>query len=80
MKTLIIYDDRGVIYYRATGDYEIPQGLNYLELTIPEGKILQSVDPVTQEPVYIDMPVSDIELLNAKVEYLAMMAGIEMEV
>lgn len=70
MKTLIIYDRRGVIYYRATGDYEIPEGLNYLEIEIPEGKILQSVNPVTKEPVYTDMPASDIDVLTEKINYL----------
>lgn len=67
MKTLIIYDSRGVIYYRGTGDYEIPEGLNYLEIEIPEGKILQSVNPATKEPVYTDMPASELDILQNKV-------------
>lgn len=74
MKTLIIYDTTGQIFSSPiTGSYISPQGqLNYLEIEIPDGKILKSVDTTVTPniPIYEDIPKTDMEKLQEKVEDL----------
>jgi hypothetical protein len=70
MKTLVIYDNTGYIYLQITGCYILPQGgLNYLEVQIPEGKTLKSIDTsvTLNVPVYEDVPVSEIDNLKQQV-------------
>jgi hypothetical protein len=74
METLVIYDDNGTIYSSPiTGGYIEPTGaLHYLEIEIPEGKRLKSVDvSVTPNvPVYEDIPLSETQLLQQQVDSL----------
>ena len=71
MNTLVIYDNTGQIFSSPiTGSYLTPQGgLNYLEVQIPEGKTLKSIDTsVTPNiPVYEDIPVSELDNLKQQV-------------
>lgn len=69
MKTLIIYDDEGYIIQHITGSYRVPVGVPYLETEIPENKMLKfgigvdvSVEP--HEPIFEDIPKSEVELLK----------------
>ncbi|WP_238917268.1 hypothetical protein [Clostridium sp. YIM B02555] len=65
MKTLIIYDNTGTIFSSPiTGSYQKPQGqLNYLEIEIPEGKILKGIDTskIPNVPIFEDIPKTDLE-------------------
>ena len=74
MATLVIYDNTGQIFSSPiTGSYILPQGgLNCLEIEIPEGKILKSIDTsvTPNAPVYEDVPVSEIDSLKQQVEDL----------
>lgn len=67
MKTLIIYDNTGYIYLQMAGTYRVPEGgLNYLEIDIPEGKMLSGID-LTQTPnvaIFEDIPLSDAQKAN----------------
>lgn len=68
---LVIYDNTGTIYFCGTGFPE-PDGLQHMYVEIPEGKYLKCID-TTQEPhqpVFEDMPKSDMELLKERVETL----------
>jgi len=88
MKILAIYDNTGYIF-ATINNYEIPQGgIQYLEIEIPEGKIIKNIDvSVTPNvPVYEDIPKSIIEQANvdiialkaqvADTEYALMMGGL----
>jgi hypothetical protein len=71
MKTLIIYDTTGKIWSNITGNYEVPVGIPFLEVDIPEGKYPVAVDvSVTpNQVIYAEYHKSDelnrIELLEA---------------
>ncbi|CUU47352.1 MULTISPECIES: hypothetical protein [Clostridium] len=75
MKTLVIYDNEGYIYLQLTSENNrIPQGgINYLEVEVPVGKYIKSIDVsiTPNEPIYEDMPKTDIEKLQEQVENLA---------
>lgn len=67
MKTLIIYDNTGYIYLQMTGSYRTPQGgIDYLEVEIPEGKIIKSVDTsaTPNVPIFADIPKTEMQLLQ----------------
>lgn len=73
MKTLIIYDNTGYIYFQMTNGYRVPEGgLDFLEIEIPEGKIVKSVDISVMPNVAIfeDIPKSDIEIATTKITEL----------
>lgn len=74
MKTLVIYDNVGYIYLQLTSDENrIPQGgINYLEVEVPVGKTIKSIDisVAPNEPIYEDMPKSELELLKEQVDNL----------
>lgn len=80
MKTLIIYDNTGKIYYMAAGDYVKPEGLQYIEVEIPADKYVVGVDvenktaifekkPKSQEQINADS-ITDLELALAEVTEL----------
>lgn len=57
--TLIIYDSKGNMLMSQTGDYLKPDGeLKYIEYEVPEGYIVKSVDPETNEPVLEPIPLT----------------------
>ncbi len=67
MKTLIIYDNEGHVVQQITGSYRVPVGIPYLEIEIPEGKHVVAVNVETKEPIFEDIPKSDIEILRNKI-------------
>lgn len=74
MKILILYDNAGYIYLTYSNTYRVPQGgINYLEVEIPEGKRIVSIDTTKTPnmPVFEDIPKTEIELLKEKVNDLA---------
>lgn len=70
MTTLIIYDNNGQIFTQITGDYIKPNGLQHLEVTVAEGKILTGVDVslTPHQAILVDVPKSDTELLREELE------------
>ncbi|MEK4283215.1 hypothetical protein [Ureibacillus sp. FSL K6-0165] len=67
MKTLVIYDSEGSIIQQITGSYRVPVGIPYLEIEVPPGKIVVAVNVETKEPIFEDIPKSDIEILRNKI-------------
>ena len=72
MKTLIIFDNTGRIYYMASGDVVEPKGLPFLLVEIPEGKFVTGVDVSGDEPVAIleDEPKTETQLLKERIAEL----------
>ncbi|MFL0167637.1 hypothetical protein [Candidatus Clostridium helianthi] len=74
MKTLVIYDNTGYIFFQLTSDKNrIPEGgIQYLEDEVPTGKRIVGIDvSVTPNtPIYEDIPKTDMEKLQEKVEDL----------
>lgn len=72
MKTLVIYDTKGVIYFQVQGDVAEPTGIPFMWLEIPETKILKNIDTSKTEhvPVYEDIPKSQVEILTEQVSAL----------
>ena len=78
MKTLLIYDNAGTIYYQQAGYYALPDGLPYIEVEIPAGYYAKSVDTGTKEPVLAEFPKSETDQRLAALEaQLAAMTGAE---
>lgn len=80
MKTLIIYDTDGTIYYQAAGAVTAPQGLPHMWVDIPEGKHLVSIDTSgdAPTPIFEDNPRSDVQLLEDEItelQYLVAQIG-----
>lgn len=72
MKTLIIYDNEGYIISQISGDYRVPVGVPYLEITVPEGKRIVSgigVDTSTtpHKVIFENIPPSEVEVLRMQV-------------
>lgn len=71
MKTLVIYDNSGYIYIQMSGAYIKPQGgINYLEVEIPDGKILKGIDTsvIPNIPIYEDIPITEIDILKQQLK------------
>ena len=78
MKTLLIYDNAGTIYYQQAGYYALPDGLPCIEAEIPAGYYAVSVDTGTKEPVLAEIPKSATDRRLAELEaQLAAMTGAE---
>lgn len=58
MKTLILYDDSGVIWSTMAGS-TIPGHCAVLLTDIPDGKLAERVDLDTGEVILIDIPLTD---------------------
>ncbi|MGX4600236.1 hypothetical protein [Faecalimicrobium sp. JNUCC 81] len=69
-KTLIVYDHDGEVILNISGNYRIPNGLPYLEIKVPDGKYVVSVNVETKEPIYEDIPKSQTEILEDKISIL----------
>lgn len=69
-KTLIIYDLGGMVIDQKNGFYKVPIGIPYIEVVIPTGKRVVSVNVETKEPILEDIPPSEIELLQNKISIL----------
>ena len=71
MKTLIIYDNTGFIILQMSGAYRVPQGgIQFLELEVPENKILKSINTETKKPIYEDIPKTEFELAQERIQAL----------
>lgn len=72
MKTLIIYDTKGVIFFQGQGSVAEPTGIPFMWLEIPTGKILKSIDNSKEvhEPMYEDLPKSQVDILTEQVAAL----------
>lgn len=73
MKTLITYDNQGYIISNITGSYQVPNGVPFLEVEIPTGKRIASVDGIgvdvsktPHEVILEDIPPSEMELLKTE--------------
>lgn len=68
---LVVYDQKGTVYFGGTG-YPTPVGIPYLETEIPEGKrfVGVNVDVEPNEPIFEDIPKSDIDILKEEVATL----------
>ena len=78
MKTLLIYDNAGTIYYQQAGYYALPDGLPYIETEIQAGYYAKSVDTGTKEPVLAEFPKSETDQRIAALEaQVAAMTGAE---
>ena len=78
MKTLLIYDNAGTIYYQQAGYYALPDGLPCIEAEIPAGYYAKSVDTGTKEPVLAEFPKSETEQRLDELEaQVAAMTGAE---
>jgi hypothetical protein len=72
MQTLIIYDQTGYILDIRSG-YPAPRepvGIPFMWVDVPEGKMVVRVDTsiTPHQPVFEDLPPTEIDLLKAKVE------------
>ena len=79
MNTLVIYDNQGKIFKWVTRGYEIPQGgVQYLEVVIPDGKRLVSVDTsVTPNvAVFEVIPPTESERLTSVEEAITALLGV----
>ena len=67
----VIYDNTGYIYLAGEGFPE-PQGIPFLNVEIPEGKLLKSIDVSSEphKPVFKDIPKSEMELMEERVSTL----------
>lgn len=77
MKTLLIHDNDGKVFFNITGDNVepyIPNGLQYIIVEIPEGKKIiddeYQIDLSNGHPVVKleDIPKSEIELLKEELQ------------
>lgn len=73
MKTLVIYDNTGYIINNVSGSYRVPTGVPFIELEIPMGKRISTVNgigvDVTKTPhevILEDIPKSESEILKEK--------------
>lgn len=66
MKTLVLYDKNGSIATQMSGDYKTPVG--NLEVEIPEGKRIVSIDVATKKPIFEDLPIGEKEQMRKELE------------
>lgn len=69
---LVIYGKSdGYIYMMGNG-YPTPTELGHMDVSIPEGQMLEKIDVSSGEakPVFKDFPKSDYELLKEEIEVL----------
>lgn len=68
---LVVYDNKGVIYFAGTG-YPQPNGIPFLNVEIPEGQYIESVDVSSEphKPVFKTYPKPEMELLKERIAEL----------
>lgn len=69
MKTLVIYDNEGVVIKQESGTYRIPVGLPYLEVDVPAGKYITSVDVSGETDIAVleDLPKSTEQIMQDRI-------------
>jgi hypothetical protein len=73
-RVLLIYDTTGYIISQMSGDVREPQGVPFLWVDVPNGKMVTGID-VAQTPnvaIFEDYPKSETELLKEKVDALTL--------
>ena len=65
MQTLIIYDTTGQIISQLKGsNLREPEGIPFLRVDVPDGKMAVSVDVSTETVVYENLPKSLIDRMD----------------
>ena len=68
MKTLVIYDNEGKVVFTNTNS-EVKEGeFSPLIVTIPEGQMLIGVNIETNEPIFSDIPPSEVDKLRTSLD------------
>ena len=68
MKTLVIYDNEGKVVFTNTNS-EVKEGeFSPLIVTIPEGQMLIGVNIETGEPIFSDIPPSEVDKLRTSLD------------
>lgn len=64
MKSTIVYDANGTIFYNASGNVLKPEGIPFMEIEIPVGKLLDRIDVSAEPPVpvFVDAPRPQVEI------------------
>ena len=72
MRTLVIYDNTGKIFFNAGGDIIEPVGIPFIWVEVPEGKRITGVDVTVTPNVAIleDLPKSESQLLQEQIDNL----------
>lgn len=71
MKTLVIYDDDGVIYYQASGDIKEPKGLQFLWIDeIPDNRIIERINVETKTPIFKNVDTLGMSIDEIKTYYI----------
>ena len=68
MKTLVIYDNEGKVIFTNTNPNVQEGEFNPLVVTVPEGKMLIGVNIETGEPIFADIPPSEIQNLKSELD------------
>lgn len=71
MKTLIIYDNDGFIFYQGS-EIKIPVGLQFTYIEIPKNKIVIKIDTTVNphQVVFQDRQKTEIELMQEKMDLM----------
>ena len=68
MKTLVIYDNEGKVVFTNTNSEVKEDEFSPLIVTIPEGQMLIGVNIETNEPIFSDIPPSEIDKLRTSLD------------
>lgn len=72
MKTMVIYDDTGYIFFQLASDSnKIPEGgIQYLEIEVPQNKRIIKIDTsvIPHIPIYEDIPIPEIQVVKQQLE------------
>lgn len=82
-KTIIVYDKLGTIisaYNAESGS--APMGVPYILIDLPVGVTVKSVNVTNGQPIYSteNAIISELDKINAKMDYIAMMETIDISV
>jgi hypothetical protein len=74
LKTLVIYDNTGRIFFNASGDVQEPVGIPFFYVDVPEGKRVIGVDVTVTPNVAIleDIPKTETQQLKEQVDSLTL--------
>ena len=72
MKTLIIYDNTGMIWNINYGQYVLPEGLTAMITDVPEGAQVQNIDVSNETPqiVFASLPENEINRMKSEMNSL----------
>lgn len=66
MRTLIVYDNNGYVFYSAIGDVQEPVGVPFMWVEVEEGKYVTSVDVsgAVHVPVFEEIQKSERQQMD----------------